>query len=147
MCIKSAIHSTIAFDGVMFDRTGRSIKQRLIVTNIFGTAHAQFGNMLVLASVYWSYMSSLIDRTRLLSLLRRTIKFLRSLQAISTTLKHDAHLLEHVYTNIQNENKDKSNEMQVLTNGQPNHGSVMSTPTQGQATVGSSLSTSFSSVQ
>ncbi|KAL2811214.1 hypothetical protein BJX63DRAFT_289782 [Aspergillus granulosus] len=45
ICVDSAISSTEAFDRV---------KGRPVVTNIFGTAHAQFGNMLVLSTTYLS---------------------------------------------------------------------------------------------
>ncbi|QVM13770.1 hypothetical protein D8B26_008401 [Coccidioides posadasii str. Silveira] len=49
-CIEAAMHSTVAFDNV---------EGRPIVTNIFGTAHAQFGNILVLAATYTSRLSNL----------------------------------------------------------------------------------------
>ena len=37
-CIEAAMHSTIAFDGIVFE--GGAARNRLVVTNIFGTAHA-----------------------------------------------------------------------------------------------------------
>ncbi|KAK2782719.1 hypothetical protein FQN52_000749 [Onygenales sp. PD_12] len=83
-CIEAAIQSTIAFDG---------IKGRLIVTNIFGTAHAQFGNMLVLSATYMSPLSQLVDRDTLKHLLDRTIKFLLQNRHISPSLKKDADIL------------------------------------------------------
>ena len=87
ICVAAAIQSTEAFDNIIN-------KQRLIVTNIFGTAHAQFGNMLVLATTYKSRLSFLIPRYKLEHLFSRTIKFLQSLQPISETLAKDALILD-----------------------------------------------------
>ncbi|MCJ1405752.1 hypothetical protein MMC11_008982 [Xylographa trunciseda] len=89
-CIEAAILSTEAFDVVRL-RAGR-----LIVTNIFGTAHAQFGNMLVLAATYRSHLGKFVDRTNLLRLLDRTITFLSELSSISSTLEKDAETLKYV---------------------------------------------------
>ncbi|KAI9812570.1 MAG: hypothetical protein M1827_004559 [Pycnora praestabilis] len=87
ICIKSAIQSTVAFD---------NLGKRPIVTNIFGTAHAQFGNLLVLSATYRSDMQSLVPREKLENLLRRTISFLRRLAPVSPTLKTDTKILENV---------------------------------------------------
>ncbi|KAJ5144493.1 hypothetical protein N7526_002001 [Penicillium atrosanguineum] len=76
VCIESAILSTTAFD---------EIPDRLVVTNIFGTAHAQFGNMLVLSATYMSSLSELVDRSVLERLLQRTIHFLLRSANISPT--------------------------------------------------------------
>ncbi|OAT12878.1 C6 zinc finger domain-containing protein [Blastomyces gilchristii SLH14081] len=83
-CIDAAIQSTIAFDGV----AGRPV-----VTNIFGTAHAQYGNMLVLSATYMSPLSQLVDRETLRALLDRTINFLLQSRHISPTLSKDAEIL------------------------------------------------------
>ncbi|PGH08887.1 hypothetical protein GX51_00944 [Blastomyces parvus] len=83
-CIDAAIQSTVAFDGV----AGRPV-----VTNIFGTAHAQYGNMLVLSATYMSPLSQLVDRDTLRSLLDRTINFLLQSRHISPTLSKDAEIL------------------------------------------------------
>ncbi|KAM0714710.1 hypothetical protein Q7P37_009759 [Cladosporium fusiforme] len=87
-CIEAAMQSTVALDGV---------PDRLIVTNIHGTAHAQFGNMLVL-SVTWrtEYMRKLIDPERFQRLLKRTIRFLRRLSPISPTCQLDCSILEKI---------------------------------------------------
>nr|OQO17415.1 hypothetical protein B0A51_15582 [Rachicladosporium sp. CCFEE 5018] len=85
-CIKAAMHSTVAFDGV---------PDRLIVTNIHGTAHAQFGNMLVLAAAYnHQVLRQLVPADRFSELLERTIRFLRRLSPISSTCKQDCGILE-----------------------------------------------------
>ncbi|KAI5292511.1 hypothetical protein KEM52_006298 [Ascosphaera acerosa] len=87
ICIDSAFHSTTAFDG---------LKGRPIVTNIFGTAHAQFGNMLVLSAAYNSPLRPLVDGDKLLALLNRTIKFLSQNRYISPTLRRDADILSSI---------------------------------------------------
>ncbi|KAL9614805.1 MAG: hypothetical protein Q9167_000715 [Letrouitia subvulpina] len=87
ICVAAAIRSTEAFDNIINS-------QRLIVTNIFGTTHAQFGNMLVLAATYKSNLSFLIPRSRLEHLFNRTINLLRGLRPISDTLYEDAKILE-----------------------------------------------------
>ncbi|KAE8145200.1 hypothetical protein BDV25DRAFT_133996 [Aspergillus avenaceus] len=91
VCIDSAIASTLAFDG---------IEGRPVVTNIFGTAHAQFGNMLVLSATYMSSLSELVDRNELERLLRRTIKFLLQSRYISPSLRADARILTEIYEKI-----------------------------------------------
>ncbi|MCJ1281742.1 hypothetical protein MMC26_001065 [Xylographa opegraphella] len=96
-CIEAAFLSTEAFDVV------RQVAGRLIVTNIFGTAHAQFGNMLVLAATYRSHLGRLVDRTNFLRLLDRTIVFLSELSSISSTLEKDAETLKYVRRNIATE--------------------------------------------
>ncbi|KAB8240229.1 hypothetical protein BDV35DRAFT_402436 [Aspergillus flavus] len=91
VCIDSAIRSTVAFDG---------IKGRPVVTNIFGTAHAQFGNMLVLSATYMSNLSGLVDRNELERLLTRTITFLLQSRYISPSLRADARILTEIYVKI-----------------------------------------------
>ncbi|KAF7139663.1 hypothetical protein CNMCM5793_007262 [Aspergillus hiratsukae] len=91
VCIDSAILSTEAFDG---------IEGRPIVTNVFGTAHAQFGNMLVLSATYSSSLSELVDREVLEKLLKRTIKFLLQSRYISPSLRADARILTEIYEKI-----------------------------------------------
>ncbi|KAI9805323.1 MAG: hypothetical protein M1833_005776 [Piccolia ochrophora] len=87
-CIESAMQSTSAFHG---------IDRRPIVTNIFGTAHAQFGNLLVLQAASRSpLLSNLVPREELDHLNAKTIQFLRNLSRISPTLRIDATILEHV---------------------------------------------------
>ncbi|KAJ5542974.1 hypothetical protein N7461_008977 [Penicillium sp. DV-2018c] len=92
ICISSAIKSTEAFDGVG--------GHRLVVTNIFGTAHAQFGNMLVLSATYMSPLRELVDEELLERLLRRTINFLLQCENVSPTLRADARILTEIYDKI-----------------------------------------------
>ncbi|KAE8421465.1 hypothetical protein BDV36DRAFT_304945 [Aspergillus pseudocaelatus] len=91
VCIDSAMLSTVAFDG---------INGRPVVTNIFGTAHAQFGNMLVLSATYMSSLSELVDRNELEKLLKRTINFLLQSRYISPSLRADARILTEIYVKI-----------------------------------------------
>ncbi|KAJ5051290.1 hypothetical protein NUH16_003071 [Penicillium rubens] len=98
ICISSAIKSTEAFDGVG--------GHRLVVTNIFGTAHAQFGNMLVLSASFMSGLKELVEPEQLKSLLVRTIGFLIQSENISPTLRADARILTEIYEKIFNEPPD-----------------------------------------
>ncbi|EXJ75519.1 uncharacterized protein A1O5_00025 [Cladophialophora psammophila CBS 110553] len=89
-CIEAAIRSTTSFD---------KVPRRLVVTNIFGTAHAQFGNMLVLYATYTSPhpgLSSLVQEDVLRRLHDRTVRILRESENISPVLAKDLKILEHV---------------------------------------------------
>ncbi|TKA69331.1 hypothetical protein B0A49_08609 [Cryomyces minteri] len=88
ICVESAMSSTVAFDNIA------SFPNRLIITNIFGTAHAQFGNMLVLAATYRSFLHHLVSKEKLERLLERTIMFCRRLTPISAALRIDVSILE-----------------------------------------------------
>ncbi|OQE64976.1 hypothetical protein PENNAL_c0217G07760, partial [Penicillium nalgiovense] len=94
----SAIKSTEAFDGVG--------GHRLVVTNIFGTAHAQFGNMLVLSATFMSSLKELVEPEQLKRLLVRTIGFLIQSENISPTLRADARILVEIYEKVFNEPPD-----------------------------------------
>ena len=86
-CIRAAEESTVAFDGILDHR-------RLVVTNIMGTAHAQFGNMLVLSAAYKSKtLGQYVERGKLSHLFDRTIKMLSDLGPISPTLMKDCSIL------------------------------------------------------
>ncbi|KAK3669141.1 hypothetical protein LTR78_010981 [Recurvomyces mirabilis] len=89
-CIEAAIQSTIAFDGVP--------EHDLIVTNIHGTAHAQFGNMLVLSAAYYSKnLNPMVPPDHFKTLLERTVAFLRRVASISPTCKVDSEILEELH--------------------------------------------------
>jgi hypothetical protein len=84
-CINAAIQSTTAFDriGAPEDSIYKDfILARPCRLNVFGTLHAQFGNMLVLAAVYRSKLSDYLPSdTRLTpknldALFKRTIQVL-----------------------------------------------------------------------
>ncbi|KAF2271234.1 uncharacterized protein EI97DRAFT_303455 [Westerdykella ornata] len=111
LCVESAMQSTIAFDRVghhpddKYKEYVDTLKGRLITTNIFGTLHAQFGNMIVLATVIMSdkkKLHQLLPRQRtpmmkiFCNLLTRTIKTLRKVGDNSPTLTTDADILENI---------------------------------------------------
>ncbi|KAK6360604.1 hypothetical protein TWF730_006741 [Orbilia blumenaviensis] len=88
-CLEAAVKSTSAFHG--FDANSN----RPILTNIFGTAHAQFGNLLVLQAAYrHPKLREFVDRATLGDLLDKTIRFLHTLAPISPSLNLDARILE-----------------------------------------------------
>ncbi|EED11631.1 hypothetical protein TSTA_108190 [Talaromyces stipitatus ATCC 10500] len=91
ICISAAIRSTRVF---------HNIQERPIITNIFGTAHAQFGNILVLSTTYASYMRHLVERSELESLLKRTVAFLEDYKHLSPMLSADAEILNKIYPRI-----------------------------------------------
>jgi len=111
ICVESAIKSTIAFDCVNPDKKAppeyknfvSQRKCRLIVPNIFGTLHAQFGNMIVLAAVFQSDLrckflphDSHLTHTNLSALFVRTMNILSELQGNSPILRMDLRILENV---------------------------------------------------
>ncbi|OWY50690.1 c6 zinc finger-like protein [Alternaria alternata] len=107
-CINAAIQSTIAFDrvgeepGSQYHYFQPTRRKRLIVTNIFGTLHAQFGNMLVLVSVYKSKLYLLLPsdtwltRDNLIALLKRTIAVISEEAQNSPILRMDLEILRNV---------------------------------------------------
>ncbi|KAF2022955.1 C6 zinc finger domain-containing protein, partial [Setomelanomma holmii] len=107
-CINSTIRSTVAFDRVdapddsAYEGYESTRPTRLILTNIVGTLHAQFGNMLVLAAVYNSRLyPHLPNETRLnlktlRALFKRTFDILREVAPNSPILKVDLEILENV---------------------------------------------------
>ncbi|CAG5158209.1 uncharacterized protein ALTATR162_LOCUS5039 [Alternaria atra] len=92
-CINAAIQSTIAFNRVgkepssIYQYFQPTRKKRLIVTNIFSTLHAQFGNMLVLAS---------LTKANLTALFKRTIAVISDVAQNSPTLRMDLKILKNV---------------------------------------------------
>jgi hypothetical protein len=107
-CIESAIQSTIAFDrvGAPNDSPYEGFKStrttRLVLTNIFGTLHAQFGNMLVLAAVFKSRIYSHLPANTSLTprnldaLFTRTFDVLADVAPNSPVLKVDLDILRNV---------------------------------------------------
>ncbi|OQE31397.1 hypothetical protein PENSTE_c001G00821 [Penicillium steckii] len=91
ICVESAILSAKAFDG---------IEDRLVLSNIFATAHAQFRKMLVLSAVYDSPIHHLVEGSILEPLLERTIRFLLRNGSISPTLRADARILSEIHERI-----------------------------------------------
>ncbi|KAK8140277.1 hypothetical protein PG984_000343 [Apiospora sp. TS-2023a] len=85
--INALIESTRAFHGL-------DSKHRLLVTNVFTTAHAQWGNLLCLAACYQhDVLSRFIPRELLAELLSRTIEFFRLTSSPSSPLQADMNML------------------------------------------------------
>ncbi|KAB8356486.1 hypothetical protein FH972_024069 [Carpinus fangiana] len=88
-CVDAAIKSTYAFDEY------RRQKGRLVVTNVFGTAHAQFGNFLVLSATSRSSNYRWMVGNQLEKLRVRTVQFLKPLAGLSPTLSNDLKILDN----------------------------------------------------
>ncbi|KAI9891276.1 MAG: hypothetical protein M1814_002966 [Vezdaea aestivalis] len=85
-CVLAAIKSTCAFDG---------IEGRPIVTNIFGTIHAQFGNMLVLNAAWRTRpLTSTVNTKELSTMLAHVMERFHHLSRLSPALKIDTSILE-----------------------------------------------------
>ncbi|KAF9733463.1 hypothetical protein PMIN06_009150 [Paraphaeosphaeria minitans] len=107
-CVESAIQSTIAFDriGADEDTPYRNYesqrKSRLIVPNVFGTLHAQFGNMLVLTAFYNSPLrrflpnKNCLTKETLTALFTRTQDILKQLSDNSPVLSLDHDILDNL---------------------------------------------------
>jgi hypothetical protein len=112
LCINSAVRSTIAFDrvGALENSPYKGYKStrahRLIVTNIFGTVHAQFGNMLVLAAVYKSKIyqhlphDTPLTPSCLNALFDRTFQILKENAPNSPILQVDLEILRNVRNSL-----------------------------------------------
>ncbi|KAH6503157.1 hypothetical protein HBI55_024620 [Parastagonospora nodorum] len=91
ICIEAAIRSTIAFDrigapeGSRYEDYKSTRTERLVLTNIFGTMHAQFGNMLVLAAVYRSSIYQHLPANTPLTPRALDALFARTIEALSET--------------------------------------------------------------
>jgi hypothetical protein len=106
MCIDAAIQSTVAFDRVgapkhsPYSGYKSTRTQRLILTNIAGTMQAQFGNMLVLATVFESNMykhlppDTPLTLRNLEALFERTISALEEIAPLSPSLKMSLVILQ-----------------------------------------------------
>ncbi|GKU15239.1 unnamed protein product, partial [Fusarium langsethiae] len=84
---KALIETTRAFHGLG--------DKRPIITNIFGTAHAQWGNLLVLSAAFRDpVLHSYVDEELLQTLFHKTIKFLRQPATATSALRTDMRILE-----------------------------------------------------
>ncbi|KGQ02537.1 hypothetical protein BBAD15_g12250 [Beauveria bassiana D1-5] len=87
--INALIESTRAFHGLG--------EKRPIITNVFGTAHAQWGNLLVLSAAFKDpIMGRYIDEKLLRHLFPETIRFLRQSATATSSLRIDMHILEGI---------------------------------------------------
>ncbi|KAH8761579.1 hypothetical protein F5883DRAFT_678219, partial [Diaporthe sp. PMI_573] len=85
--IDAVIKSTMAFHGLE-DR-------RFIITNVFGTAHAQWGNLITLTAAYHDpLMGNFVNEGQLRQLLRITIDWFKIVAQDSSSLAVDLRVLE-----------------------------------------------------
>ncbi|KAF9784230.1 hypothetical protein IL306_007814 [Fusarium sp. DS 682] len=85
--IKALIESTRAFHGLG--------DKRPIITNVFGTAHAQWGNLLILSAAFQDpILRTYVDEELLRTLFHKTIQFLRQSATATSALRTDMHILE-----------------------------------------------------
>ncbi|PON23525.1 hypothetical protein TGAM01_v207759 [Trichoderma gamsii] len=85
--IYALIESTRSFHGLG--------EKRPIITNVFGTAHAQWGNLLVLAAAYKdNVLREFVPKDLLRELFHKTIAFLRQSATHTSSLRIDMHILE-----------------------------------------------------
>ncbi|GAW19843.1 hypothetical protein ANO14919_093340 [Xylariales sp. No.14919] len=87
LAIDALIESTRAFHGIHKDK-------RIIITNVFGTAHAQWGNLLTLAACYKDRtLCNYINVDTLSGLFSRTIAFFKEIAQPSSALHKDMNIL------------------------------------------------------
>ncbi|KAH7326067.1 hypothetical protein B0I35DRAFT_125234 [Stachybotrys elegans] len=85
--LKALVESTRAFHGL--DCT------RPIITNVFGTAHAQWGNLLVLSAAFRDpILHQYVDEPLLRTLFDKTISFLHQSATATSSLRIDKCILE-----------------------------------------------------
>ncbi|KAI1334259.1 hypothetical protein F5Y15DRAFT_429547 [Xylariaceae sp. FL0016] len=87
LAIDALIESTRAFHGM-------DDSQRIVITNVFGTAHAQWGNLLQLAACYRDkLLCRFIDTDTLSNLFMRTIAFFKMITYPTSPLTADMNIL------------------------------------------------------
>ncbi|KAK5652439.1 hypothetical protein OQA88_10483 [Cercophora sp. LCS_1] len=85
--IRALIESTRAFHGIK--------EERFVITNVFGTAHAQWGNLLTLAAAFKDpTLHPFVDEPTLRDLFQKTISFFRVISQPSSALAIDMRILE-----------------------------------------------------
>ncbi|KAH7187861.1 hypothetical protein BKA60DRAFT_665037 [Fusarium oxysporum] len=85
--ITALIESTRAFHGLG--------DKRPIITNVFGTAHAQWGNLLILSAAFRDpILRTYVNEELLRTLFHKTIQFLRQSATATSALRTDMHILE-----------------------------------------------------
>ncbi|KAM0814322.1 putative Zn(2)-C6 fungal-type domain-containing protein [Seiridium cardinale] len=73
--------------------------QRIPVTNVFTTAHAQWGNLLVLSACYkHNVLQKYVEESTLQELFVRTIEFFKIIAHSGSALEKDLHILQEMYT-------------------------------------------------
>ncbi|KAK3933897.1 hypothetical protein QBC46DRAFT_274875, partial [Diplogelasinospora grovesii] len=97
--ILALIESTRAFHNVE--------DKRFIITNVFGTAHAQWGNLPTLAAAFKDpILSAYIDENTLKELFSRTIAFFKLIAQPTSALAIDMRILEGLERELWNRSVD-----------------------------------------
>ncbi|KAI2625016.1 hypothetical protein GGR54DRAFT_546214 [Hypoxylon sp. NC1633] len=87
LAISALVESTRAFHGI-------PSSQRIIITNVFGTAHAQWGNLLTLSACYRDrFLRRFLDAETLSNLFSRTISFFQTIAQPTSALRADMNIL------------------------------------------------------
>ncbi|OTB00677.1 hypothetical protein M426DRAFT_15268 [Hypoxylon sp. CI-4A] len=87
LAIHALVESTRAFHGI-------PSTQRIIITNVFGTAHAQWGNLLTLAACFKDrYLQRFINEETLSNLFSKTISFFQTIVQPTSALRADMNIL------------------------------------------------------
>ncbi|KAI0172211.1 hypothetical protein GGR52DRAFT_580835 [Hypoxylon sp. FL1284] len=87
LAIQALVESTQAFHGMDSSR-------RIIISNVFGTAHAQWGNLLTLAACYRDeFLNRYVDAEILRNLFTRTIAFFQMIAYPSSVLTVEMNIL------------------------------------------------------
>lgn len=96
-CVNAAIDSILAYGGV--DTDTEVHHRSLITSNIFSTAHALYGMLLVLSATYNSqhqYLSQLVNGERLHELLEWTLGVLKANGSASPAMSHDGKVIKFI---------------------------------------------------
>ncbi|KAI6463125.1 hypothetical protein MCOR16_009098 [Pyricularia oryzae] len=110
--INALIHSTKAFHNLP--------ERRYIVTNIFGTAQAQWGNLITLAAVYRNkHLSHFINPLELKYLFDRMIQFLEVISHRSSAFEVDRKILVGLRLSLFPADITRSEPQPLLPNGHP----------------------------
>ncbi|CAN8105783.1 unnamed protein product [Discula destructiva] len=96
--VKAIMKSTEAFHGLK--------DKRFIITNVFGTAHAQWGNLITLAAAYQDpFLSRIIDEGHLRHLFKKTIEFFEIVAQDSSSLAIDLRILKGLLNDLPRKNQ------------------------------------------
>ncbi|AEO62243.1 uncharacterized protein THITE_40970 [Thermothielavioides terrestris NRRL 8126] len=99
--IQALIESTRAFHGLK--------EKRFIVTNVFGTAHAQWGNLLTLSAVFRDpTLHRFVDEQTLKELFARTIAFFKVIAHPTSALHIDLRILEGLERELWGKNSNST---------------------------------------
>lgn len=104
---------------------GMNPNERIIVTNHFTTAHAQWGNLLILAACHkHPILGKFVPRVELLELFEKTIGFFKMIAHQTSPLLKDQRILEALYKSL------TTNDSEARPNSGFSSGTSAATPLQ-----------------